>query len=157
MVVLKIVVVLVAIASYTSVANGKCCDSCPWSRQCPDGTHCSIVNCCATGPCNIFCCNCDGVCRRPSFLWSVLHLANNPADNLNVAIERFGQFDTDQDGSVDIHELKQADISVPAYVQESEFERIDINRDGKITIEEFDEDAGRSIKEKLQRAVHITF
>ena len=154
MVVLKIVVIFVAIASYTSVAYGKCCGSCPWSRECLDGTHCSILNCCATGPCNIFCCNCDGMCRF-SFLQSVGPWAKTAADNLNVAIERFGQFDTDQNGAIDIHELKQADFSMPAYIWESEFGRIDRNRDGKITIEEFDEDAGRSIKEKPQRAVRI--
>ena len=34
---------------------------------------------------------------------------------------------------------------------------IDINGDGKITIEEFDEDAGKSIKEKLQHAVRNKF
>ena len=156
MVVLKIVIIIMAIAGYVSVANGICCP-CPLSTHCADGTGCGLFSCCATGPCNIFCCHCDGVCRRPSFLRSVLPLAKNAADNLDVAIEHFGHFDTDQDGSIDIHELKQADISVPAYVRELEFERIDINRDGKITIEEFDEDAGRSIKEKLQYAVRSTF
>ena len=92
MVVLKIVVVLVAVAGYMSVANGICCP-CPSSTHCADGTGCGLFSCCATGPCNIFCCNCDGVCRRPSFLQSMLHLAKNAADNLDVAIEHFGQFD----------------------------------------------------------------
>ena len=58
--------------------------------------------------------------------------------------------DADQNGAIDIHELKQVDRSMPAYVLESEFQRIDVNRDGKITIEEFDEDAGRSMKKKLR-------
>ena len=157
MMVVKVLVVLVAIASYVSIADGICCDYCSHVSPCPDGTTCSFFECCATGPCNIFCCNCDGVCRQASFLKSVLPWAKIAADNLDVAIERFDQFDTNQNGAIDIHELKQADVSVPAYIRESEFERIDINGDGKITIEEFDEDAGRSIKEKLQHAVRSTF
>jgi Ca2+-binding EF-hand superfamily protein len=80
----------------------------------------------------------------------VLPLAKIAADNLDVAIERFGQFDTDKNGAIDIHELKQADRSMPAYVRESAFRRIDVNRDGRITIEEFDEDAGMAIQEKFQ-------
>ena len=154
MLALKIVVILVAIASYMSVANGFCCAGCPLygtgAGSCPDGTKCTRLNCCATGPCNIFCCNCDGVCRQSSYLQSVLPWAKIAADNLNVAIERFGQFDTDKNGAIDILELKQVDHSMPAYVLGSEFQRIDINGDGKITIEEFDEDAGRFIKEKIQ-------
>ena len=157
MVVVKVLVVLVAIASYVSIANGICCDRCSHLSPCPDGTKCSFFECCGTGPCNIFCCNCDGVCRESSFLQRTLPWAKIAADNLDVAIERFGQFDTDQDGAIDIHELKQADVSVPTFVRESEFERIDVNRDGKITIKEFDEDAGRSIKEKSQHAVRNTF
>ena len=153
MVVLKLLVVLVAIACCTSVAEGRCCAGCPLSGWCPDGTGCTAMfNCCATGPCNIFCCSCDGVCRQRSFLQSVHPSAKIAANNLDVAIERFGQFDTDKNGAIDIHELKQADHSVPAYVRESAFQNIDRNGDDKITIEEFDEDAGRSLKEKFRHA-----
>ena len=108
-------------------------------------------------PATFFCCSCAGVCREPSLLQSVLPWAKIAADNLDVAIERFGQFDTDRNGAIDIHEMKQADHSVPAYVRESKFGKIDINGDRKITIEEFDEDAGKSIKEKLQHAVRNKF
>ena len=81
----------------------------------------------------------------------MLPWAKTAADNLDVAIERFDHFDTDKNGAIDIKELKQADaISMPAYVLESAFRKIDVNRDSKITIEEFDEDAGRFMKEKLQ-------
>ena len=41
------------------------------------------------------------------------------------------------------------DHSMPAYVLGSEFQRIDVNGDGKIAIEEFDEDAVRFMKEKI--------
>jgi hypothetical protein len=39
---------------------------------------------------------------------------------------------------------------MPAYVQESEFQGVDV---GRITIEEFDEDAGRAIQEKMLQGV----
>ena len=80
-------------------------------------------------------------------------MAKIEADNLNVAIERFRQFDVDKNGAIDIHEMKQADNSMPVYVQESEFREIDVNRDGMITIDEFDEDAGRALQEKIQQEV----
>jgi len=47
-------------------ANSICC---PWHTTahikcgCDDGTHVHPWNCCATGKCNIFCCNCQGQCR----------------------------------------------------------------------------------------------
>lgn len=111
--------------------------------------------CCGVGGCNIFCCNCDYGCRQgPYSLQNLLPLANRiTADDIAVAIERFNNFDTDQSGAIDINELKQAvTVGMPAYFLELEFGKMDINRDGKITIEEFDEDAGISInlKEKLQ-------
>ena len=74
------------------------------------------------------------------------------ADNLDVAIERFGQFDVDKNGAIDIHEMKQADNSMPVHVQD-EFQEIDVNRDGMITIDEFDEDAGRALQKKIQQKV----
>ena len=73
------------------------------------------------------------------------------ADNLNVAIEHFGQFDTDKNGAIDIHELKQVNHGVPAYVRELAFQSIDVNRDGRITTEEFDEDAERALQEKINK------
>ena len=153
MMVLKVVVVLVAIASYVSVANGKCCGGCPLSGECPDGTGCTpFINCCATGSCSWGCCNCGGVCRSHSLLQSVLPMAKIEADNLDVAIERFSQFDVDKNGAIDIHEMKQG-LSVPVYAQESTFQSADVNRDGRITIEEFDEDAGRAIQEKILKGL----
>ena len=43
--------------------------------------------------------------------------AETAANNLDVAIEHFVKFDTDQNGAIDINELKQADaIGLPAYM-----------------------------------------
>ena len=81
-----------------------------------------LVNCCGTGPCNIFCCSCDGVCRKSTFLQSVLELPW-----AKMWLEHFGQFDTDKNGAIDIHELKQkANHGVPAYIRESAFQSIDV-------------------------------
>ena len=79
-------------------------------------------------------------------------MAKIEADNLDVAIERFSQFDVDKNGAIDIHEMKQG-LSVPVYAQESTFQSADVNRDGRITIEEFDEDAGRAIQKKILKGL----
>ena len=78
--VLKVVAVLMAIASYASVAT-----SCP-----------PLINCCAARPCNVFCCNCNGVCRKSFLLQSVLPVAKIEADNLDVAIKCFNLFDMEK-------------------------------------------------------------
>ena len=31
---------------------------------CEDGTHPGLFGCCGCGKCNIFCCDCDGGCRK---------------------------------------------------------------------------------------------
>ena len=66
-----------------------------------------------------------------------------------MAIERFSQFDVDKNRAIDIHEMKQADNSMPVHIQESEFQEIDVNR----TIDEFNEDAGRALQEKIEQKV----
>ena len=145
MLVLKVAVVLMAIASYLSVVDGKCCASCPLSGRCPDGTGCTpIFNCCATGPCNVFCCACNGNCRtsRERAIDRFLGRAEIESDDHNIAFERFGQLDEDKNGEVDFPEFRQF---VPLS-HLSAFRDMDVNRDGKITIEEFDEDAGRALK-----------
>ena len=44
-------------------ANADCCPADAWGF-CADGTRGTPY--CGYGPCNIFGCNCDGGCRRPS-------------------------------------------------------------------------------------------
>ena len=150
MMVLKVVVVLMAVASYVSVANGKCCGGCPLSGSCSDNTGCTPwINCCATGSCNWFCCNCGGVCRR-SLLQNLLSEAKIEADNLEEAVKRFNHFDTDKNGAIDFNEMKQVNRG-PAYVGEAAFQSVDVNKDGRVTIEEFDEDAGRALQEKIRQ------
>ncbi|XP_023328621.1 uncharacterized protein LOC111701537 isoform X2 [Eurytemora carolleeae] len=56
------------IASVTiSMAAGLCC---PWHPTedikcaCDDGELVHPWECCSVGDCNVFCCNCDGECRK---------------------------------------------------------------------------------------------
>ena len=67
------------------------------------------------------------MCRQSSYLQSMLPWAKIAADYLDAAIECFALVDADQNGTIDIHELKQVDRSMLAYVLESEFQRIDVN------------------------------
>ena len=67
-------------------------------------------------------------------------------ENLKIAMERFGRVDKDENGMIEESELREF---VPKFALEAALQQIDVNHDGTITIEEFDEDAGRSLK-KLQ-------
>ncbi|CAG7834732.1 unnamed protein product [Allacma fusca] len=52
--------VLLVVSTHMTYVSGECCyDS---NGVCADGTY--STPCCGHGPCNIFCCNCDGGCRR---------------------------------------------------------------------------------------------
>ena len=42
---------------------GKCCNS--WTYPCDDKGFGMVWHCCGKGPCNFFCCNCDGGCKKP--------------------------------------------------------------------------------------------
>ena len=55
-------IVLVFLAAAIAAANADCCGP-PFGGHmiCDDGSETST--CCGVGPCNIFCCNCDGGCR----------------------------------------------------------------------------------------------
>ena len=46
--------------------------------------------------------------------------------------------------------MKQVNCS-PAYVGEVAFQSVDINKDSRVTIEEFDEDAGRALQKKIRQ------
>ncbi|CAG7721852.1 unnamed protein product, partial [Allacma fusca] len=54
--------VLMLVSFHMSYVSGICCPS--YRGLCQDATE--GTSCCGYGPCNIFCCNCDGGCRRGS-------------------------------------------------------------------------------------------
>lgn len=54
-------VFLLSILGTAITVSAECCSS---PAVCADGTQSGIWSCCAYGSCNIFCCNCDGGCRK---------------------------------------------------------------------------------------------
>lgn len=64
-----------------------------------------------------------------------------------MAMERFRQLDKNKNGVIEESELRGF---IPSFELESAIQKVDINRDRKITMEEFDEDAGRSLKKLVQ-------
>ena len=116
--------------TYTACGDGKYHDS----------------PCCGRGSCNIFCCNCDGGClgsTAPAFTKS---------DDIPNSIARYHSFDQNHDGKIDREEFKKFLSKKPGVEQLSGhvkqlqleqllFEGVDVDKNGAITIEEFDKDA----------------
>ena len=145
---------------WLEATDGTCCGT--WSEQCPAGPDgagesCTFYTyktcgdgryhhspCCGKGPCNIFCCNCDGGClgsTAPGFTQS---------DNTTNAIARYQALDQNNDKKIDQEEFKKflsTDSGVQqlsGHVEQLEqllFESVDVDKNGAITIEEFDKDA----------------
>jgi hypothetical protein len=77
---------------------------------CADGTI--GTPCCGYGPCNIFCCNCDGGCRQPrsitkSFTKEAFgyYLEGKGIASPQVADYLFAELDTNKDGKIDGNEV----------------------------------------------------
>ncbi len=125
---LKTAIIFLAVIA---AANAVCCP-CTSLFRCADGTHCSFGYC-GYGPCNVFGCNCDGGCRGSTIT----------GDEGATALTRFGAIDKDNNGVIDLSETKDSDRGkmLPSRTLRAEFVTADINRDGTISIEEFDKDA----------------
>jgi len=108
-------------------------------RYCQDGSRLANVGgyCCGVGPCNIFCCNCDGGCRRKSKKRSL-----DQGDDMALTLSYFKFVDLNLDNRIDyaeVLEFKNISIAstdpIPAW-----FVEMDMDNDGKISPNEFDSD-----------------
>ena len=151
MMVLKVVIVLMAIASYASVANGLCCPGCPLSSQCADGTSLfltrtavqlvpAISSVAAAVECVVDLPFFSGACS----LWLRLKLITL----MWLLSALISSIYMDKNGAIDVHKMKQADNSM---LKNLYFEELMLTCHGMITIEEFDENAGRAIQEKIRQ------
>jgi len=134
-------------------AEGACCgvEFCTTFTECfcKDGSKTSgPLSYCGKGPCNIFGCNCDGGCKT-----------DIPYDTINkgrsLEVERvlpgldefkaFKAFDTNGDGLID---MEEATAGVFQF-DHKKVKEIDLDRDGKISPQEFDAD----ISEEVMRMI----
>ncbi|KZS90643.1 hypothetical protein SISNIDRAFT_488219 [Sistotremastrum niveocremeum HHB9708] len=91
-----------AVTMLTSGAQAECCDNS--QALCADCTQ--TTPCCGYGKCNIFCCNCDGGCRKgfddglhPHVLDVTGHLDDN-----TKCIGFFREQDSNRDGHLSLTE-----------------------------------------------------
>jgi len=130
-------------------AEGVCCDyGCLESEPkqfyliclkwgCLDGTAATPY--CGNGPCNIFGCNCDNGCKSgkyKGFVWDREAPVEREAAPGLDEYKAFMAIDTNGDGVIDMEEAS-------AKVGPSNLQRTlesDLNGDGKISPNEFDED-----------------
>jgi len=134
----KTIMILFAVLA----AANACCTR-PTDGKCPDGSGCNVADgcfCCAYGACNIFCCNCDGGCR-PSSKYS---------GDAAASLQRFRALNTGRSGGITFNEFKTYGDTLPhSQMMQALFNTHDLNKDGKISFEEFDEEAAKLLKSEL--------
>ena len=111
--------------------NADCCPCDSLTDTCNDGTSCgSIPNiCCGHGPCDIFCCNCGGGCRKYS---------EEESDN-ETGLEFLSMVDKDSSHDVDLQEFENFSADMPQNMLiYTIFTLLDENKDGHISAKEFD-------------------
>jgi len=112
-------------------SEAKCCrghsGGGDYPITCADGSHAGA--CCGNGACNIFCCNCDRGCRGDR--------RGKRAINDVEDLERFANYDLNRDGVIDFSE---ANSKMGGMLDNSTFYDLDLDMDGVISTNEFDED-----------------
>ena len=136
---LRIAIVLSALALCSSASYAVCCNSS--GSFCADGT--CATPCCGHGKCNIFCCNCDDGCRTGPCTGC------NSADAMAGTADKFDSIDTNNDHAIDIKEFKNWAGGAGRYFAtdadaKKAFGSADSNHNGKIEPKEFDSDLGKS-------------
>ncbi|MFY9822223.1 MAG: hypothetical protein WAM82_12650 [Thermoanaerobaculia bacterium] len=131
--ILAFLLVVFAAAIFSAPALAICCSN-NGSGECKDGTHAA---CCATGSCNVFCCNCDGTCRTGPCMASPDAVASA------ATIDRFNSIDLDKSGGISLKEFEVWANHAGRYFESSEdlkkaFEKLDSNKNGIIDPGEFD-------------------
>lgn len=87
---MKITLGILVSLAFVGAASALCCPS-NAIGMCADGTV--GTPCCGYGPCNIFCCHCDGGCREPP--------ASKRSKNL-IAVDLPGAIDTNNDNNINL-------------------------------------------------------
>lgn len=116
--------VLAFLLGSAALAASECCDRPVFDKDsrlwtCVDGAvKAGVLNCCAYGSCNIFCCNCDDGCRQRRLTQRM---------RSDFAPWQDGPFGQDT-----VCGLSQSE----SQCEMDQFEALDTNRDGKITLAE---------------------
>jgi hypothetical protein len=139
--VISFVMICVVVAMTLDQAAAVCCGSC-WLGP----LRCCVTNldyCCGNGRCNIFCCNCDGGCK--CFIDLKRSITNEAEQYLVGAEKLFQRIDIDGDNLLTVGETvfyfethKRFKSSTNISFNE-EIKKMDMNYDGKISPDEFDE------------------
>ena len=135
----KTVLFVVVFASAMAVlCNAECCGNDGWL----------FGGCRGNGPCNMFCCNCDGGCNFNSKRSPHHGGHHNVSDGAHHPIVKdaaklFKDVDKNGDGSIDFKEAvtyaSSHDISKAQLTRDPTwFSKMDKNHDGKITPHELD-------------------
>jgi hypothetical protein len=133
-IILALAIVVVALQLATTV-DAECCSATmdveyigfgQMPSKCGDNTE--PTPCCGYGPCNIFCCNCDGGCRSS-------RRRSNPDEIAANDLATFGEIDLNKDGKVDADEAHKF-VAPKNLTQAFEFARYDLNGDGFLSLYE---------------------
>lgn len=107
--------------------NADCCPNIH-GEVCEDDLPVSPWQCCGEGPCNIFCCNCDGGCRNGAI----------------AAKSLLETYDSDRDGHFNLDEARSYVLNVICVGEsklvdlEKEFLALDKNGDEELSFDEID-------------------
>merc|ERR1711973_97284 len=147
--------------SFCCLGGGSSCEG----NYCKDCTRKRLSNCCSTGSCNVFCCNCNKECRKPPagkinycisrwvipLVWKKISCQfKNKRQGRDIApermsaslaIDKFNQVDFDNDLKISQQEMK-AHLGNNFQDQHiaKEFSKMDENQNGFIEAREFDQD-----------------